>query len=41
MTFLAGLLSGIVLLHFVRRCDALKDALRRRRWVDLPGRDEW
>ena len=36
MLFIAGLFAGIVLTHFTARCDALKDALRRRRWVDVP-----
>ena len=36
MLFIAGLLMGIVLVHFTARCDGLKDALRRRRWVDVP-----
>ena len=34
--FLAGLFLGAILTHFVARCDGLKDALRRRRWVDVP-----
>lgn len=34
--FFVGLFTGILLVHFTARCDGLKDALRRRRWVDLP-----
>lgn len=34
--FLAGLFAGILLLRFIERCDGLKDALRRRRYFDVP-----